>query len=151
MTMPTAARWCTGTIVNTAGRDIRVPKLRIALLDEAHQEIQSGFYDPPQANLPTDGTAPFDMALKTRRSRPATSRSPSRSAVVKSARKTTGLGARRRRLIGSGVLQEEHGFDGTMLEVARSGTERGRRKRTRGAPPCCLRIDRRIKLAGSLD
>jgi predicted Zn finger-like uncharacterized protein len=54
----------TGTIVNTAGREVRVPKLRIALLDEGHQEIQSGFYDPPRPTLPTDGTAPFEIALE---------------------------------------------------------------------------------------
>jgi hypothetical protein len=54
----------TGIIVNTTGREVRVPKLRIALLDEGRQEIQSGFYDPPQPTLPTNGTAPFEIALE---------------------------------------------------------------------------------------
>ncbi len=54
----------TGTIVNTAGREVRVPKLRIALLDESQAEIESGFYDPPQQVLPADGTARFEIALE---------------------------------------------------------------------------------------
>lgn len=54
----------TGTIVNTTGREVRVPRLRIALLDQGSREIESGLHDPPQRSLPPQGTTRFEIALE---------------------------------------------------------------------------------------
>lgn len=53
----------TGTIHNVSGGEVRVPQLRVALLDGSREEIRSQLFDPPQATLPAEGTASFELTL----------------------------------------------------------------------------------------
>lgn len=52
-----------GDIRNVTAHDVRVPKLRLALLDERHEELQAGSYDPPQPTLAPSASARFELTV----------------------------------------------------------------------------------------